>query len=382
MHRDCSIMLIAGILARAEKSGIWLIDNGPDGTSPKVIWDHQVNQWLAGSMGLIIQYNPEDRIRSALQNLAGNHVSVIKDLFNLASCIFQNWPIEDIALRPNPVHERNILGDISRIHHPEEAIIQITKDLIQVAPLISGIWPSSFGVSSSLDLQTLFRQSFASFRMRDFEDQASLEEDNHAIVRLYMAIIRILEHPVFPVWTVHLLEDVFAPPIREIIRWVPRLFHLRNTHHFGNPPSLIASNLREYVISEATFHQLLDQMEVIMASVYPVTDLKITFEQQLIIRNLGTPSDPQDQLPIEGRDDLDVSKALIRGDLPTAHVTKADYIPFASMMSNLYDIGKFPPLLTIFTINRNPGDPTTRGYEPIPFGIPFTYQLDWIRQVE
>jgi hypothetical protein len=319
-------LIVANTLAKSEMSPVFLIDMGIECSEPSIIWPSQLHEavFVAGSMGIITKIKVTHGILESMMSLASGPNEIGFAIAKMASIIYHGWPEVDLCLRPHN----------SGPHDPEAAKAQIMADLIHIAPLITGCFAPSAGRAADLVSQTICRTSFASLKLRDISLEDMIAED-HRILKIYLALRRVLLDPRTPVWPFYLLEDVFSVAVQEIVRYSPDLFHLRSRHHYGFPlpiPESALSADQNILVPENIF----ELAPTIMGSIYPLTDQKITFEQKLAIRNHGLAS--LNQSPIGDRFDLDVSDPLILGG--NQDLTKlAGYI---KAMSFKYDWGFTP----------------------------------------
>ena len=229
-------LLAANILAKAERSPLFMVDLGSDGKDPKLVLPATLvtSQFVAGSMGLICRVPADQELINSLQRLAAGPYEVIVDLCKLVNQIFHQWPGVDISLRPG-------ISDANE--DPLRSRLQILHDLVKIAPLIAGCFAPMCGSSHHLEDQIMARASCNALRLRDLTVK-DLEADDKYLLRIYVSLRRILLHPLTPVWPFHLLEDILSVPIQELIRYSPDLFHLRSRNHYGEPHAIAKSDAR------------------------------------------------------------------------------------------------------------------------------------------
>ena len=144
-------LLLLNTIAKLEQSPGILIDGGASGLEPKIVGP--IGQLAAGSMGLVIPVNLD-------------HHQAVEGLFKIAAQIYDQFPAHlRSSLLPSPPTEGRPLDPRSwPVNH-------MAKELIMVAPLISGSWPPAFGASTRPELQELEAYGgFSSLRLRELTE--------------------------------------------------------------------------------------------------------------------------------------------------------------------------------------------------------------------
>lgn len=220
-------LFVAGALAKMERSPIFLVDAGSDGSAPIVLSEIE-DSMLAGSMGLVIKVPLGDLIVRSLMSLSAGEDTVLSTLIDVASTIYSNWPSQSKFFFANPhrafvrVSERQIFS--SAAEEDQYNILQIVHDLILASPLVLGIWPPVFSTIFDEEHQFLSENPFQSYRMRDISE---VERKDPVVIRTFLSILRSLESIQFPVWMSHLMGDAFTIPVVECIRYLPHLYYHR-----------------------------------------------------------------------------------------------------------------------------------------------------------
>ena len=95
-------LLAANILAKAERSPIFMVDHGADGKVPKILWpaDLVIARMVAGSMGMIVRVPADTDLLNALQRLGAGPYDIMVAMAKLVNGIYHHWPLVDLALRP------------------------------------------------------------------------------------------------------------------------------------------------------------------------------------------------------------------------------------------------------------------------------------------
>ena len=190
------------------------------------------------------------------------------------------------------------------------------------------------------------RASYNSLRLRDLTVE-DLEKDDRYLLRLYVALRRILLHTLTPVWPFHLLEDIFSVPIEEIIRYSPDLWHLRSRVHYGEPQALPDDDVPGSAFIYDMVHSIRGQESEIISSLYPSLDAKIDFNQKLAYRNQGEAS--LERSLVRDRFDLDVTHPMILGEAWTL----SELDGYIQWMSFRHDWGRYPSAQVIDLILRH-----------------------------
>ena len=192
-------------------SPVFLVDQSCDSHETHIVWPSDLTsaQLVAGSMGIVCRVSLKGDLVNALQRLWAKPYEVAVAMSKLSYLLYIMWPDADIALRPG-ASDGNEDRAMSRR--------QILMHLIKLAPLVAGCFSPIFGASHHLEDQILDRASYNSLRLKDLTI-ADLEADNKYLLRVYVALRRILLHPSTPVWPFYLLEDIMSVPIQELIRY-------------------------------------------------------------------------------------------------------------------------------------------------------------------
>ena len=328
---------MANILAKAERYPIFIVDHGVDGKTPKLVMPAALvtAQFVAGSMGLIARVPTDPELISALQRLSAGPYEITVSLAKLVLQIYHHWPEIDLSLRP---------GLNNGVDNPLISKTQILGDLVKIAPLIAGCFAPMCGNSHRLGDQIMARAACNSLRLRDLSVK-DLEANDKYLLRIYVALRRILLHPQTPVWPFHLLEDILSVPIQELIRYSPDLYHLRSRHHYGQPVAIARTEADQDIPGAHHLYELVNavrgQEHEIMAGLYPVHDAIVPDDQKLALRNHGMLSIGQAAIP--DRFDLDVRVDVISGQSWTVSEL-GGYIQY---MSFRCDWGRFPSADTV-----------------------------------
>ena len=318
-----------------------MIDHGSDGKDPKLVLPSTlvIAQFVAGSMGLICRVAADQVLIQSLQRLAAGPYEVLVDLCKLVNQIYHHWPLVDVALRP---------GINSGIEDPLISKTQIMHDLVRVAPLIAGCFAPFCGSSHHLEDQIMARAACNALRLRDLTVK-DLEANDKYLLRIYVALRRILLHPSTPVWPFHLLEDILAVPIQELIRYSPDLYHLRSRHHYGEPHAIAQSDDRDVPGAHRIYemvHAVRGKEHEIMGIMYPNHDGSLSDDQKIAFRNHGVQARSWDAIP--NRFDLDVNSDIILG----RSWTLPELDGYIRWMSFRHDWGRYPSAEAIDLILR------------------------------
>jgi hypothetical protein len=221
------LLLIAGSLGKIERSPLFLIDSGINGSTPRIVREIDLDHLVAGSMGLVVPVPIDPQARSYLKKFIINEYDIVASFSDLAVAIFESWPSHMKHLLP-----RDDPHGLARDEW-ESTIVAMTIDLIKVSPIINGSFPVSLGHSERADHQALASLgSFHDLRMREI----TLDDlrDPSGISVLIRTIVQVVIDKTFPVWVFWSLEDIFTPFVQEIIRYIPHLYHLRASPGYGS----------------------------------------------------------------------------------------------------------------------------------------------------
>ena len=346
-------MMVANLLAKIERSPLYLIDAGSDGVC-KILEQTDLQSLTAGSMGLIVQVEIPSQIIEHLPFLMADARRIATGVVELASMLYDRWPVEIASIRPS-----TSALDIDGVDPKINAILAIAVDLVKVAPLITGTFPPDLRRSIRPELQNL--RSFVSLRMRDLEASYWQKEDTMIMLR---AIVMILSDRHFPAWTFMLMEDLFTPFVQELIRYIPHLFHLRSAPWYGgiggtiNPVVITGhQNVDERIVNQLTigFSQILSDLQP-----YDHPD-PITVEQKTRIRDLWEPVPTNRTTPVHNRPDLDITFDLTDW--------QASLGAFVHRMSLMYDQGRIPETILLKHIIDQFWDPVTNTFAISPLGV-------------
>jgi hypothetical protein len=141
----------------------------------------------------------------------------------MAAWIHDQWPNAMIDLKP-----RSTCFGAAQLSERDQSILQISEDLVRVAPLILGFFPPSF---SRLGLQFV-SGSLAFYPHRLYESESCGIIEDSFLERIHAVVISLIDRQ-FPIWSFMLLESSFPPFVRDIIRYIPHLFHLRSAPWYG-----------------------------------------------------------------------------------------------------------------------------------------------------
>ena len=163
-------LITANILAKAERSPVFMVDHGSDGKDPKILWPAEIvtAKLVAGSMGLIVRVPTDPDLQRALQRLCAGPRQVMEAMAKLVNNIYHLWPSTDLALRP---------GINSGTEDPLLSRTQILADLVKIAPLVAGCFAPVCGGSHHLEDQIMARAAYNPYRLRDLT-VADLEADD------------------------------------------------------------------------------------------------------------------------------------------------------------------------------------------------------------
>ena len=159
LDAQAELLLIAGTLGKIEKSPLFLIDSGINGSAPKIVRAIDLDHLVAGSMGLVVPVPIEPQARSYLQKFIITDYDIVSSFSDLAVAIFESWPSHVKHLLPRA----NLHGFAS--NEWEATIVSMTIDLIRISPIVNGSFPVSLGHSERADLQAL--ANLGSFHDRD-----------------------------------------------------------------------------------------------------------------------------------------------------------------------------------------------------------------------
>jgi hypothetical protein len=235
----------AGSLAKMERSPLFLVDAGSDGSEPIIVSDIRCEtSMMAGSMGLVIQVPLSDLVVQSMNSLSADEGTVLSSLIDVASTIYSNWPTESRFFFSNPkrrfIRCSKRLPPMTIAEEDQLNVLQIVCDLILASPLILGIWPPCFNTIYDDEHQFLADHPFQLYRFRDITAE---DRKNPTIMRIFLSILRTLESDQFPIWMGHLMGDVFTVPVIECIRYLPHLYHLRCPIRYGEYSKILTSSV-------------------------------------------------------------------------------------------------------------------------------------------
>ncbi len=353
------IMIVANLLAKIERSPLYLIDAGSDGTC-RILEPSDLQSLIAGSMGMVVPLAISSSILETLPIIMADNHRVCKGVVELASMLYDRWPKEILSLRPSTTS-----WDIEGADPKVNAIMGIAVDLVKVSPLITGTFPPEFRRSVRPDLQCL--RSFVHHRMRDLKISDLQKEDEMIMIR---AIVILLTDRRFPSWTMMLLEDLFTPFVQELVRYIPHLFHLRSAPWYGgitgsSNPVVIEGHAE---VDQRIVDQLVIGLSQILGDLRPLDRPDpISIEQKIQIRNLWTAVPQNPATPIIHRPDLDIVFDLTDWQKSLS--------AFAARMSAIYDLGRIPATILLKHIVDQFWNPAsnTFGISPLGVGSPIIY---------
>ena len=330
-------LLLMGIVAKLERAPIQLIDGGVDGSDP-ILLTGRLPQLTAGSMGLVIPVTLMDDQSQALASLIAGPSVTIKKLWALAISVFDQFPASMRSLLPEapldlPADQDGRAWSLS----------QMVRDLVMIAPLITGSFASAFGRSTRADLQDL--ASFGGFSGMKLRELVEDDLQNEKLVLLLRTLVGILSDRSFPVWTVMILEDILVPLIQELIRYLPPLLHLRSAPWYGAqreecPITDIDGSISTVPIIEID-RSISGREEMLGDLSWYDRPRSFSMEDRFKIRNMMHQLDPDSTAEIPGRPDLSMEDTFTGADWDrkiTAYIQR---------MSSVHDPGTFPTARTV-----------------------------------
>lgn len=353
-ERSAELLLLCGSLAKMERSPLFLIDSGVDGTSPRIIQYADLGNFVAGSMGLVVPVRIQADLMASLNSMVVTQDDVIDKISNIAAAIFQAWPQELRALRP-----QNDPFGWATPQSDQAGILAIAADLIRISHLINGAFPTGFGRVNRADLQLLASfGGFHSIRLRDL----TLEEiaNPSGVFFLIRTLVQMLADKTFPIWSVWFLEDLFTPLVQELIRYIPQLFHLRSSKQYGNHKDLAHPLivLRDPVVTlEPQFKARLAERYLLVIGDLQMYDQPRSFceSEKLAVRNLVHNLPADDRSDIINRPDLSLTV------IDMAHWER-DLMAYIMNMSFMHDQGRVPHQHLIKHIIDQFWDPLTQEF--------------------
>ena len=350
LDQTSDLLLVAGFLAKIDRSPLFLIDAGADG-SCRIISDP--SSFVAGSCGLSTPVPLNPPIRHLLAQISSNPHQLARGLVEMAHFILSTWPPQIFSLLPRS-EDLDFLdsGDTVR------AILGIAMDLGRITPLITGTFPLGFRRSDRAELLVL--GSFSDLRLRYIKRSDYHNED---ILKKIRAIVMLLIDRKFPVWTFFILEDLFSPLVQELICYIPHLFHLRSSPHYGGHRGGISPVKFEgdILVNPRIVDRVERNLPMLVGNLYPyIQPESLSIHKKVEIRHLWRQgSDPL--RPIEDRPDLDIDF-----DLDDWRNSLSYYL---TRMSAIHDPGEPPSVVFIKHIIDQFWDPTSRSFKMSSSGL-------------
>jgi hypothetical protein len=304
-------------------------------------------------MGLIVPVEIPSPIIEHLPFLMADNRRIATGVVELASMLYDRWPAEIVSIRPS-----TSAFDIEGVHPKINAILGIAVDLVKIAPLITGTFPLGFRRSDRAELLVL--GSFSDLRLRYIKKSDYHNED---ILKKIRAIVMLLIDRKFPVWTFFILEDLFSPLVQELICYIPHLFHLRSSPHYGGHRGGISPVKFEgdILVNPRIVDRVERNLPMLVGNLYPyIQPESLSIHKKVEIRRLWRQgSDPL--RPIEDRPDLDIDF-----DLDDWRNSLSYYL---TRMSAIHDPGEPPSVVFIKHIIDQFWDPTSRSFKMSSSGL-------------
>jgi hypothetical protein len=328
----CDDLLIANVLAKIERSPIFVIDCGLDGTEA-VILTPDFPAMVAGSMGFVIPVPIRRDQVGALRNLIGGSGETICGILKLAAGIFERCPQEIRSLLPLTQGDRS------------KSVLDIAAALIKASPFITGIFPSSFSKSTDPRIQNLASiGGFSGIKLREIDVDDLMDED---LVRLLKTLMVILMDRRYPIWIFYLLEDVHTPLVQELIRYLPIMVHLRASPIYGSYASNRHSALipTEGDISEIPAQDIIafeaQRIMILSDLSWYLSPRSLSWSERLIIRSLWYPGSSEDSEIVRRPDLTPIKPEMSPG------IWAEPLGGFIKRMSHIHDPGSFPQNIVI-----------------------------------